>query len=58
VVFGVKEEGYREILEAVESTKKDSSRGSFIALLKDRGLQGVQLFSSDKFIGMVKSFGT
>ncbi len=56
VAFGVNEDGYREILGAAEGAKEDKSGwGSFIESLKQRGLQGVQLFISDKCMGLVES---
>ncbi len=58
VAFGVNEDGYREILGAAEGAKEDKAGwGSFLASLKDRGLQGVQLFISDKCMGLVESLG-
>ena len=56
VAFGVNEDGYREILGAAEGAKEDKAGwGSFIASLKERGLTGVQLFISDKCMGLVES---
>lgn len=56
VAFGVNADGYREILGAVEGAKEDKAGwGSFIASLKQRGLDGVQLFISDKCMGLVES---
>jgi len=56
VAFGVNEEGFREILGAAEGAKEDKAGwGSFIASLKERGLQGVRLFISDKCMGLVES---
>jgi len=56
VAFGVNEDGYREILGAAEGAKEDKTGwGSFIESLKQRGLQGVQLFISDKCMGLVES---
>ena len=58
VAFGVNDDGYREILGAAEGAKEDKAGwSSFIASLKDRGLSGVQLFVSDKCIGLVESLG-
>jgi len=58
VAFGVNEDGYREILGAAEGAKEDKAGwGSFIASLKERGLEGVQLFISDKCMGLVESLG-
>lgn len=56
VAFGVNADGYREILGAVEGAKEDKAGwGSFIASLKQRGLDGVHLFISDKCMGLVES---
>jgi len=56
VAFGVNEDGFREILGAAEGAKEDKAGwGSFIANLKERGLQGVKLFISDKCMGLVES---
>jgi len=56
VAFGVNEDGFREILGAVEGAKEDKAGwGSFIANLKERGLTGVRLFISDKCMGLVES---
>jgi transposase-like protein len=58
VAFGVNEDGYREILGAAEGAKEDKAGwGSFIESLKQRGMQGVQLFISDKCMGLVESLG-
>lgn len=54
--FGVNVDGYREILGAQEGAKEDKAGwGSFVASLKQRGLTGVQLFISDKCMGLVES---
>jgi len=56
VAFGVNEDGYREILGAAEGAKEDRSGwGAFVASLKERGLDGVRLFISDKCMGLVES---
>lgn len=56
VAFGVNSEGYREILGAAEGAKEDKAGwGAFIRSLKDRGLEGVKLFISDKCMGLVES---
>jgi transposase-like protein len=58
VAFGVNEQGFREILGAAEGTKEDKSGwSSFLSTLKQRGLQGVRLFISDKCMGLVESLG-
>ena len=58
VAFGVNDDGYREILGAAEGAKEDKAGWSnFIASLKERGLSGVQMFISDKCMGLVESLG-
>ena len=53
VAIGVDEEGYREIIGAAEGMKEDSeSWKSFLAWLKERGLDGVKLIVGDKCLGM------
>jgi transposase-like protein len=56
VAIGVGEDGHREILGVREGTKEDkeSWRG-FLRHLKERGLKGVQLITSDKCLGLVES---
>ena len=52
VAVGVREDGYREILGVVEGLKEDTeSWRNFLRHLKQRGLQGVRLFVSDKSLG-------
>jgi transposase-like protein len=54
IAFGVKEQGFREILGTAEGIKEDKSGwSSFLSSLKQRGLQGVRLFISD----LVESLG-
>lgn len=56
VAFGVNDGGNREILGAAEGTKEDREGwGAFLKSLKERGLSGVQLFISDKCIGLVEA---
>lgn len=58
VAIGVNDEGYREILGVAEGAKEDKeSWCQFIRHLKQRGLNGVQLFTSDKCMGLVESIG-
>jgi transposase-like protein len=58
VAIGVDEEGYREILGVVEGAKEDTeSWRGFMRVLKDRGLEGVQLFISDKCRGLIEALG-
>lgn len=56
VAIGVAEDGYREILGACEgaSESKECWR-SFLVSLKERGLKGVRLFTSDKHLGFLES---
>ena len=58
VAIGVREDGYREILGVVEGVKEDTgSWRNFLRHLKERGLQGVRLFVSDKCLGLVEALG-
>jgi putative transposase len=58
VAIGVTGEGHREILGVVEGTKEDlESWRNFLRHLKQRGLRGVQLFVSDKCLGLVEALG-
>src|SRR5690606_22855233 len=54
VAVGVDENGYREILGVSEGAKEDEqSWRRFLRHLKERGLCGVELFVSDKSLGLV-----
>jgi transposase-like protein len=56
VAVGVDENGYRQILGVKEGAKEDrESWKGFLRYLKDRGLLGVELFVSDKCLGLVES---
>jgi transposase-like protein len=58
VAIGVREDGYREILGVAEGVKEDTeSWRSFLRHLKQRGLSGVRLVSSDKCLGLVEAVG-
>ena len=58
VAVGVNKEGYREILGVAEGAKEDkASWGGFLRHLKERGLKGVELVTSDKCLGLVESIG-
>ncbi|WP_050769451.1 IS256 family transposase [Blastopirellula marina] len=58
VAVGVRSDGHREILSVAEGTKEDSeSWRTFLRHLKERGLQGVRLITSDKCLGLVEAFG-
>jgi hypothetical protein len=50
LAIGVNEEGFREVLAVPEGSKEDkASWKAFLRHLKERGLQGIRLFVSDKF---------
>ncbi len=56
VAIGVDEHGYRQVLGVREGAKEDKeSWQAFLRYLKNRGLCGVQLFVSDKCLGLVES---
>ncbi len=58
VAVGVRADGHREILGVAEGTKEDSeSWRSFLRYLKERGLCGVRMITSDKCIGLVEALG-
>src|SRR5246500_5799590 len=57
VAIGGAQTGYREILGVSEGAKEDGpSWTAFLRELKHRGLKGVQLFVSDKCLGLVENF--
>ncbi len=54
--IGVNEEGIRDVLGVQEGAKEDKESWTrFLRHLKSRGLKGVQLFTSDKCLGLVES---
>jgi len=56
VGIGVNESGYREILGICEGAKEDKTGWSaFLKHLKERGLKGVRLITSDACIGLTES---
>jgi putative transposase len=56
VAIGVAQSGYREILGVSEGAKEDGpSWTAFLRELKERGLKGVELFVSDKCLGLVEN---
>jgi transposase-like protein len=58
VALAVDKEGYRTILGACEGMKEDKASWlSFLRDLKERGLTGVRLFTSDKCLGLVEALG-
>lgn len=49
-------DGYREILGAAEGASESKEcRKSFLLGLKERGLKGMRLFTSDKLLGFLES---
>jgi len=58
VAIGVAQSGYREILAVSEGAKEDTaSWTNFLREMKQRGLKGVELFVSDKCLGLVEAIG-
>lgn len=58
VAIGVRSDGYRAILGVVEGTKEDTeSWRNFLRHLKQRGLGRVELFVSDKALGLIEALG-
>jgi transposase-like protein len=56
VAIGVAQSGYRQILAVSEGAKEDkASWTEFLRGLKERGLKGVELFVSDKCLGLVEN---
>jgi len=56
VAIGVSQSGYRQILAVSEGAKEDkASWTEFLRGLKERGLRGVELFVSDKCLGLVEN---
>jgi len=56
VAIGVDQDGYRQILGVAEGAKEDAeSWRLFLRHLKERGLIGVELFISDKCLGLVEA---
>jgi putative transposase len=56
VAIGVNDNGYREILGICEGAKEDKAGWSaFLKHLKERGLKGVRLITSDACIGLAES---
>jgi transposase-like protein len=55
VAVGVDQDGYRQVLGVCEGLKEDSeSWRKFLRHLKERGLKGVRLVTSDKCLGLVE----
>ena len=58
IAIGVDQEGFREVLGVSEGAKEDAeSWRSFLRQLKDRGLKEVELFISDKCLGLLEALG-
>lgn len=58
IAIGVNEDGYREVIGAMEGMKEDkASWTDFFKWLKSRGLSGVKLVIGDKCLGMLESLG-
>lgn len=58
VAIGVDQDGYRQVLGVAEGMKEDAeSWRGFLRHLKGRGLSGVELFVSDKCLGLVEALG-
>ena len=56
VAIGVDQDGYRQVLGVCEGTKEDAeSWRQFLRHLKQRGLKGMQLVTSDKCLGLVEA---
>lgn len=56
VAVGINEEGYREVLGfKMADSESETSWGEFFAELKDRGLDAVDLVTSDDHKGLVKA---
>jgi putative transposase len=56
VAIGVSQTGYREVLGVSEGAKEDkASWTSFLREMKQRGLKGVELFVSDKCLGLIEN---
>ena len=56
VAIGVDAEGFRDVLGVSEGAKEDKESWTvFLRELKERGLSGVQLFVSDKCLGLVEN---
>jgi putative transposase len=58
VAIGVNSAGYREVIGVAEGAKEDKEGwSSFLRHLKSRGLSDVQLFITDKCLGLVEALG-
>ncbi len=58
VAVGVNAEGYRDVLGVLEGAKEDKESWlGFLRHLKERGLAGTELFTSDRCAGLIESLG-
>ena len=58
VAIGVATDGFRQVLGVMEGAKEDkASWSAFLRHLKERGMRGVKLFTTDKALGLVESLG-
>jgi len=58
VAIGVGQDGFRDVLGVCEGAKEDKdSWSNFLTSLKQRCLSGVELFISDKCMGLVEAIG-
>ncbi len=56
VAIGIDQDGYRQILGVAEGAKEDKAGWlDFLRHLKERGLEGVQLVTSDRCLGLVEA---
>ncbi len=56
VAMAVNQDGYREVIGAAEGMKEDKESWlSFLKSLKQRGLNGTQLFIGDKCLGLLEA---
>jgi len=59
VAMAVNEDGYREVIGAAEGMKEDkASWFGFLKSLKERGLEGTQLFIGDRCLGLLEAIET
>lgn len=59
VALAVNDEGYREVIGAAEGMKEDKASWlNFLKSLKERGLEGTQLFIADRCLGLLEAVNT
>ena len=58
ILVAVNQDGFREVIGAVEGMKEDTSiQGNFFQWLRERGLNGIKLIVGDKCLGMLEAVG-